>query len=125
MIRIYMRMGCSSSYNTIAWFENYKIETKIININDISTEDLITALSYSSNGTRDLVRRRNKVSSKLRTKIKLLNEMSFNEGLYYIKNNTEILRTPIVLDKQKMLVGYNSDELGMFLSPKYRKCLIP
>ncbi|MFK4901010.1 ArsC/Spx/MgsR family protein [Lactococcus petauri] len=124
MIKVYIRIGCTSCYNTIDWFEKYKIKIKIIDINDITKRDLITALSYTTNGTRDLVKQRNRVTNKSRNKLKLLNEMNFNEGLCYLKSNTDILRSPIVLDKEKIVVGYNRDELRMFLSPEYKKCII-
>nr|WP_270744839.1 ArsC/Spx/MgsR family protein [Lactococcus petauri] len=72
-------------------------------------------------GLEDIVKRPMRSKSETRKGILHLYELSFNEGLEYLKHNTNLLQTPIVLDDNKLLVGYNSEEIRKYLPQKYRR----
>ena len=62
-------------------------------------------------GLEDIVKHPTRSKSETRKGILHLYELSFNEGLEYLKHNTNLLQTPIVLDDKFVLVGYNSEEI--------------
>ncbi|WP_285009606.1 ArsC/Spx/MgsR family protein [Lactococcus formosensis] len=49
--------------------------------------------------------------------------MKLKSALYYLKMNTSLFKTPIILDENNYLIGYNSDEIRRFFPREYRKFL--
>ena len=50
-------------------------------------------------------------------------DMKLKSALYYLKMNTSLFKTPIILDENNYLIGYNSDEIRRFFPREYRKFL--
>uniref|UniRef100_UPI0022E273AC ArsC/Spx/MgsR family protein n=1 Tax=Lactococcus petauri TaxID=1940789 RepID=UPI0022E273AC len=46
---------------------------------------------------------------------------SLNEGINYLKVNPNLLRSPIIIEKDKVLIGYNPEQIRMFLPQAYRR----
>ncbi|WP_416274272.1 ArsC/Spx/MgsR family protein [Lactococcus formosensis] len=47
--------------------------------------------------------------------------MTFDEYINYIIGNPELLKSPIIIDDSKLLIGFNSDNIRQFLPSFYRK----
>ncbi|MFQ6324169.1 ArsC/Spx/MgsR family protein [Lactococcus garvieae] len=47
--------------------------------------------------------------------------MILNEAINYIKVNPDFLRSPIIIEKDKVLIGYNPEQIRMFLPKEYRR----
>nr|WP_285006205.1 ArsC/Spx/MgsR family protein [Lactococcus formosensis] len=46
---------------------------------------------------------------------------TFNTSVNYILENTNILRSPLIVDQNKLLIGYKAEDIRNFLPPKYRE----
>ena len=75
-------------------------------------------LSFTENGTEDIISTRSKVFQKLNIDV---DELSISELIQLISENPTLLRRPIILDKKRMQIGFNEDEIRAFLSRDYRK----
>ena len=123
-MKIYYKRNCGSSKRALEWFRTYNIDIDMLNIRKITQDDLIQVLSLSDNGIFDIIKRSVNVTSannKIREKI---NNMSFNEAVIYLSRNPNILITPIIIEKNRCLIGFNSDKIRQFFPKEYRKYLL-
>jgi regulatory protein spx len=121
MIKIYYRMGCGSSRRALAWFQTHKIEVQKQRINKLTTEDLVKLLSLSDEGTSGVLKCASRSSSNVNKMLNHIMELTFNEALEFILEHPIMLQAPLILDENKHLIGYNEDEIRMFLPKKYRR----
>lgn len=120
MITIFQRKNCSSSQKTIFWFKKYNIKYQEYNINSIPKQQLVQVLSLTDGGFTSIVKIQGDAQTQSKIK-KLYQKKSFNNALTYLKMHPEILRTPIIFSDNKILIGYNEDEIRKFLPKIYRK----
>ena len=114
MIRIYISPSCSSCRKVIKWFEEQKIPFVQINIfaRPLTEEELKDMLMKSENGTEDIISTRSKIIKESNVDI---DSMSVKELLKFIQQNPSVLKRPIIVDDRKIQVGYNSDEIRVFI----------
>lgn len=117
MIKIYMSPSCASCRKVKAWFEEEKIPFEEINIlkHELTEEDLKDMLMKSLNGTDDIISTRSKVIKEQNIDV---DSMSIKALLKFILDNPSILKRPIIVDDDKIQVGYNSDEIEIFQRAK-------
>lgn len=84
----------------------------------LSPEELLAVLSFTENGTEDIISTRSKVFQKLNVDV---DELSISELIKLIAENPSLLRRPIIMDKKRMQIGFNEDEIRAFLPRDYRK----
>ena len=113
MIKIYISPSCSSCRKVIAWFDKEGIPYEAINIlrDPITEEDLKDILNKSEEGTDEIISTRSKVFKEQSVD---LDAMSVKELCAFILANPTILKRPIIVDDEKIQVGYNADELEIF-----------
>lgn len=87
----------------------------------ISREDIITVLASTDKGISDLVKHPSHGSEEDSSKIRLMQSMSLNEAIDYLKVNPNLLRSPIIIEKEKVLIGYNPEQIRIFLPKVYRR----
>lgn len=87
----------------------------------ISREDIITVLASTDKGISDLVKHPSHGSEEDNSKIRLMESMSLNEAIDYLKVNPNLLRSPIIIEKEKVLIGYNPEQIRIFLPQAYRR----
>ncbi|MFQ6324131.1 ArsC/Spx/MgsR family protein [Lactococcus garvieae] len=121
MIHLYYRQRCTSSSKAIQWFKSYGIIICIRSSGQISREELIIALSSTDKGFTDLLKHPNHLNDEEMSKIRLLKTMTLNQGIDFIKVNPQLLRSPIIIERNKVLIGYNPDQIRMFLPKVYRR----
>lgn len=121
MIKIYYRGSCGSSKRTFSWFEKYNIEFQKQQISKMTKADLMKLLILSEEGIQDIVKRPGKSSSYVREGLDFMMNLSFNEAIDFLLLHPYILQTPIIIDGNNHLIGYNEDEIRKFLPKEYRR----
>lgn len=121
MIYLYYRQRCTSTPKAIKWFKKYKINIYLKPIGQISRKEIVTALASTDRGISELVKHLSHGSNEDACKIRLIKTMLLNEAIDYLKVNPDLLRSPIIIEKNKVLIGYNSEQIRMFLPKEYRR----
>ncbi|HEN8956306.1 TPA: transcriptional regulator Spx, partial [Streptococcus agalactiae] len=103
-----------------AWLSKHEVAFEEHNIitSPLNKEELLQILSFTENGTEDIISTRSKVFQKLAIDV---DELSTSSLMELISENPSLLRRPIILDKKRMQIGFNEDEIRAFLPRDYRK----
>lgn len=119
MIRIYTSPSCSSCRKVKAWFKEQKIPfiEKNIFVSALNENELKDILMKSENGTDDIIATKSKIVKESKVDI---NSMTIKELISFIKENPSVLKRPIMVDDNKIQVGYNPDEIRIFI-PQARR----
>ncbi len=122
MIKIYTSPSCSSCRKVKQWFDEQKIPYEEHNIfsSSLSEAELKEILYKSENGTDDIISTRSKV---IKEKEIDINSLTMSEVVKFIKENPSVLKRPIMVDKHRIQVGYNSEEIMTFI-PRDRRALM-
>ena len=114
MIKIYTSPSCSSCRKAKKWFEEQKIPYVERNIfsSSLNSEELKEMLEKSENGTDDIISLRSKIMKEGDVDF---DEMSISQMIEFIRKNPSVLKRPIMVDDNRIQVGYNSDEITTFI----------
>ncbi|MGT2865650.1 Spx/MgsR family RNA polymerase-binding regulatory protein [Streptococcus fryi] len=120
MITLFLSPSCTSCRKARAWLLKHDVEFQEHNIitSPLNKEELMMILSFTENGTEDIISTRSKVFQKMAVDV---DELSISELMTLIAENPSLLRRPIIMDKKRMQIGFNEDEIRAFLSRDYRK----
>lgn len=121
MIKVYYRGSCGSSQRAFSWFLKHKLDVQKKQISKITRNDLIKLLQFSDEGLKEIVKRPSKSKTEVRELLKHLEILSFNEAIDFLILNPCMLQTPIIMARHNHLVGYNEDDIRMFLPKQYRR----
>ena len=119
MITIYISPSCSSCRKAKHWLDSYGLEyvEKNLFITPLSTQEIKDILEKTENGTEDIISTRSKVITENNIDI---DAMSMNELIEFIKENPSALKRPIIIEGNKLQIGYNAEEIRMFIPREYR-----
>lgn len=120
MITLYYDVSSTPSRRAILWFESHNIEVCKKRIDYIKKADLIKFLFWSKNGFSDILLNPNKARSKYLKQMKHLDELNFNRGVDFIIKHPHLLKVPLILEGDKVAIGFNAEDIRVFLSKKYR-----
>lgn len=120
MITLFLSPSCTSCRKARAWLSKHEVAFEEHNIitSPLNKEELLQILSFTENGTEDIISTRSKVFQKLAIDV---DELSTSSLMELISENPSLLRRPIILDKKRMQIGFNEDEIRDFLPRDYRK----
>lgn len=120
MITLFLSPSCTSCRKSRAWLSKHEVAFEEHNIitSPLNKEELLQILSFTENGTEDIISTRSKVFQKLAIDV---DELSTSSLMELISENPSLLRRPIILDKKRMQIGFNEDEIRAFLPRDYRK----
>lgn len=120
MITLFLSPSCTSYRKARAWLSKHEVAFEEHNIitSPLNKEELLQILSFTENGTEDIISTRSKVFQKLAIDV---DELSTSSLMELISENPSLLRRPIILDKKRMQIGFNEDEIRAFLPRDYRK----
>jgi regulatory protein spx len=120
MIRIYTTPSCASCRKAKKWLEDHDLEYKEINlfVKALSEDEIKYILERTENGTEDIVSRRSKVIKENGID---LDDMKFSELVHFIQENPSALRRPIIIDDMRLQIGYNDDEIRVFIPREIRE----
>lgn len=121
MINVYCNKRCTSSTKAISWFKRYGIEFCIKPSCQMSRKELITVLSSTDKGFFDVVKSPNSLNNEKSSMLGLIEAMSLDQAINYIKAHPKILKPPIIIEKEKVLIGYNPEQMRIFLPRVYRR----
>lgn len=120
MVTLFLSPSCTSCRKARAWLNRHDVVFQEHNImtSPLSRDELLKILSYTENGTEDIISTRSKVFQKLDIDV---DELSVSELINLISKNPSLLRRPIIMDNKRMQIGFNEDEIRAFLPRSYRK----
>lgn len=113
MVILYTSPGCASCRKAKQWLKDNHIDFVEKNIfSSVSKESEIKyLLSRCENGTEDIISVRSKVFHSLE---KGIDDFSTKELIVLIQKNPSILKRPILLSENSMVIGYDDDEITTF-----------
>ena len=119
MIKIYTTPSCQSCRKAKKFFneENIPYLEKNIFVTDLNDDELRDILIKSENGTEDIISTRSKIIKDSGVDI---DNMTTNELIAFIRENPSILKRPIMVDDRKIQVGYNEEEIRVFIPHERR-----
>ena len=120
MIKIYTSPSCSSCRKVKKWFEDHKIEyiEKSIFSASLNEKDIYEILEKSENGTEDIISTKSKIMKEGNYD---LEKMSMSQLVKFILDNPTVLKRPIIVDDNKIQIGYNSEEIRAFIPEEIRR----
>ncbi|WP_019321241.1 transcriptional regulator Spx [Streptococcus mutans] len=120
MVTLFLSPSCTSCRKARTWLNRHDVVFQEHNImtSPLSRDELLKILSYTENGTEDIISTRSKVFQKLDIDV---DELSVSELINLISKNPSLLRRPIIMDNKRMQIGFNEDEIRAFLPRDYRK----
>ena len=119
MIKIYTSPSCSSCKKAKDFFkkEDIPYQEKNIFVNVLNEEELRDILSKTENGTDDIISTKSKIIKEGKADI---DKMTISELIAFIRANPSVLKRPIMVDESKLQVGYNSEEIRVFIPHEKR-----
>lgn len=123
MITIYTTPSCSSCRKAKKWLDDHRIEyvEKNLFTHPLTDEDLDLILANAENGFDDIISTRSKVFKEEQLDIE---DMRISELIEFIKANPSVLKRPIIVDENRMQVGYNEEEIRVFIPKRLRELLM-
>lgn len=120
MIKIYTTPSCASCRKAKKWFEDHNISYQEKNIftQPITRDDIKAMLNNAENGFDDIISLRSKVIKDNNLDIQ---EMKVSELEQLILEHPSILKRPIIIENRKFQVGYNDEEIRVFIPRELRK----
>jgi len=114
MIRIYISPSCQSCRKVIKWFDEQQIPYISKNIFGmaLTEKELKDILSKTENGTEDIISPRSKILKDSKIDLSTITVL---ELVKFIQENPSILKRPIIVDDNRIQVGYNEDEITTFI----------
>ena len=124
MIKLFTAPSCLGCGKVKKYFKEHNIqfeEKSIIN-HKLRREDIYKMLVHSENGFDDIISTRSKVFQEKKAHIE---DMNLNQLIDFIIENPTVLKRPIILNDYELQVGYNDEDITMFLPEEYRndECL--
>ena len=119
MIKLYSVNHCYSSRRAKEWMIYHNIPFHEVNVaqDELSTSEILYILSLTENGIDDILLERSDTYKKYR---QLFEESSLRAIILFIKKHRTIIRTPLIVDQNKLLVGFTEGKASMFL-PRIHK----
>ncbi|MGG5339935.1 regulatory protein spx [Enterococcus pernyi] len=122
MIIVYTESANASCRQVIHWFQDEEIpylERRVNEKKPLTKKELGKLMSLTTNGFDDLLRIRSKFYNNMEIKFE---DMSYEEAISLLINNTELLKKPIIVDLEtnKIEVGFNEEKIRIFLPRSYK-----
>ena len=121
MIKLYTAPSCLSCRKVKKYFKEHNVQ--FVEKNIISTkltrDDIYRMLLQSENGFEDIISVRSKVIKDNNIDI---DSMNLNQLIDFIIENPTVLRRPIIISDMDLQVGYNADDITLFLPQELRDC---
>lgn len=120
MIRVYTAPGSRSGRKVIKWLKEHNLSfiEKNIFSSDLHISEIKELLERCENGTDDIISKNSKIIKEAKLDF---NNMKMDDLINFIKANPSILKRPIVLDAHHFLVGYNEEEIRVFIPRSQRR----
>jgi len=122
MIKIYTTPSCASCRKAKKWLDDHELKyiEKNIFAQKLTKEEIRLMLSNTENGFDDLISKRSKYLIE-----HPIDEdtMKTSELEQLIIDHPSILKRPIIVEDKKLQVGYNEDEIRVFIPRELRDAM--
>lgn len=123
MIQIFTTPSCGSCRKAKKWFKERNIpyvEKNIFSVR-LTKQDIQNILALTENGVHDIISTRSKVFMESKVDI---DSMKMGELYDFIIENPSILRRPLILSEENLQIGYNEDDIRVFIPKDLRRVMI-
>ena len=120
MVVLYYGFSSKSCRKARLWFKEHRIPVDERRIRFITREDLLSALRLSERGFRDLLKRSEQCDERLSALIEHTMNLSFPAAVDFTLENPDVLKVPLILDENKLVIGYNTETIRVFIPQRYR-----
>lgn len=119
MITLYVTPSCTSCRKAKAWLNENGIEFVEKNLfsERISIKEIKEILRMTEEGTEEIISKRSKTFEDIDIN---LDKIPMRELYQVIQENPGLLRRPILIDEKRLQIGFNEDEIRMFLPRSVR-----
>ncbi|WP_025028755.1 Spx/MgsR family RNA polymerase-binding regulatory protein [Caldalkalibacillus mannanilyticus] len=109
MIKLYSFSSCTSCRKAREILMDHQIpfKEKNMSIEPLTEEEILRLLSYTTNGTTDIMSKRSQDVKDLDID---MDELSLHSWIELVNQNPGILRRPLLLTPDQLIVGYNKEE---------------
>ncbi len=113
MVLLYTSAGCASCRKAKQWFKDRDIKYTERNIFTtlLKDKEIRFLLTRSENGTEDLISKRSKI---IKDNDIDIDDMSVNELINFVQKNPSVLKRPIIINENSLLIGYDEEEIEVF-----------
>ena len=120
MIVVYTSPGCASCRKVKQWLKDRELPFIEKNIFKtlLNTNEIKHLLMRSENGSDDIISKRSKIIQESNIDI---DAMTTDQLIRFIKQNPSVLKRPIILDETSFQVGYDEEEIAVFVPQELRK----
>ncbi len=119
MIKLYVSPSCTSCRKAKSWLEEQNLEYVEKNIyhEPLTKDEIKEILMLTDEGTEEIISYRSQAYKSLEEDI---NKLSMSELLDLLVEEPSLIRRPIIMDDRRLQIGYNEEEIRMFLPRKIR-----
>ena len=119
MIKLFISPSCTSCRKAKAWLEEQGLEYKEKNIyhEPLTKDEIKKILMLTDEGTEEIISYRSEAYQNLEED---LDEYSMNELLNLFIEEPSLIRRPIIMDDRRLQIGFNDEEIRMFLPREVR-----
>lgn len=119
MLKLYTAPSCRSCRKVKQYFKEYNIDyvEKNILVTKLTKDEIYKMLVNSENGLDDIISTRSKIFKEQNLDI---DSMTMKQIVDFIIENPSILKRPIIVASDEIQVGYNDDDISLFLPEELR-----
>lgn len=120
MIKLYLSPSCTSCRKAKAWLEEHNLEYVEKNIyhEPLTKDEIKEILMLTDEGTEEIISYRSEAYKRLQIDF---DELSMSELLDLFIEEPSLVRRPIIMDDRRLQVGFNDEEIRMFLPREVRE----
>lgn len=120
---IFTTPSCSSCRKAKKWLDEHRIEYTEKNLfnEPVTEKDIELMLKNAENGFDDIISTRSKI---FKEEIFDIEDMKMSELKDFIIKNPSVLKRPIIVDGEKLQVGYNEEEIRVFVPQRLRDLIM-
>ena len=119
MIKLYISPSCTSCRKAKAWLEEHELAFEEQNIyhEPLTKDEIKEILTLTDEGTEEIISYRSEAYKNLDVNFE---ELSMRELLDLFIEEPSLIRRPIIMDDRRLQIGFNDEEIRMFLPREIR-----
>ena len=119
MIKLYVSPSCTSCRKAKSWLEEQGLQYVEKNIyhEPLTKDEIKEILMLTDEGTEEIISYRSQAYKNLEDDI---NQLTMSELLDLLIEEPSLIRRPIIMDDRRLQIGYNEEEIRMFLPREIR-----
>lgn len=124
MIKIFTKSSSSGCKQAQEWLNHRQIAFQTIRFKNLKLSDLVKILSLTDDGISEIQAKKTSRNLEEANHVReLINEAgSIAEVLQLLKVYPQCFKAPIIIDDNKIMIGYNDEEIRKFLPRSVKEC---